>query len=273
MSDGQLEALEHRAPYLRRHQGRAGLGLGLSIVRRLLELWAFSRLKRPREKVRPPACGSFSGLRPPSPSGTIGSSSQAPRLSTRACVVDQIWEAATWRGRIASAGHSYVRPWPGVSQSAGTARISIALATVLLAGAGDGSVGGPPPEVHLPPLNFSGRVVGIADGQTIDVMWKDRLLRVRLAGVACPRTGHVFSGRARAFTSELVLGREVTVVGEIWDRTGQLVARVVAGGRDASLELLRVGFARRVRYAADPELAAAEEDARARQAGLWTRAP
>jgi len=127
--------------------------------------------------------------------------------------------------------------------------------------------------VHLPPLNFSGRVVGIADGQTIDVMWKDRLLRVRLAGVACPRTGHVFSGRARAFTSELVLGREVTVVGEIWDRTGQLVARVVAGGRDASLELLRVGFARRVRYAADPELAAAEEDARARQAGLWTRAP
>ena len=38
MSAEDLEGLEYRAPFMRRHQGQAGLGLGLSIVRRLLQL-------------------------------------------------------------------------------------------------------------------------------------------------------------------------------------------------------------------------------------------
>jgi signal transduction histidine kinase len=38
MSIEQFEGLERRAPFLRRHPGQAGLGLGLSIVRRLLQL-------------------------------------------------------------------------------------------------------------------------------------------------------------------------------------------------------------------------------------------
>jgi two-component system, sensor histidine kinase and response regulator len=39
MSGEQLAALESRAPFLRRFQDQAGLGLGLSIVRRLLEMY------------------------------------------------------------------------------------------------------------------------------------------------------------------------------------------------------------------------------------------
>lgn len=39
MSAEYLESLEDRAPFLRRHQGQAGLGLGLRIVRRLLQLY------------------------------------------------------------------------------------------------------------------------------------------------------------------------------------------------------------------------------------------
>jgi len=54
---------------------------------------------------------------------------------------------------------------------------------------------------------FFGRVVGIADGDTITVLAGVESRRVRLAGIDAPEKGQLFSQRARQATSQLVFGR------------------------------------------------------------------
>ena len=62
-----------------------------------------------------------------------------------------------------------------------------------------------------------------------------------------------------------MFGRDVRVVGKTWDRYGRLVARVIADGKDVSLELVRAGLAWHfLRYSSDAELAFAEREARSR---------
>ena len=118
--------------------------------------------------------------------------------------------------------------------------------------------------------SFSGRVVGIADGDTITVMREGRSLRVRLDGVDTPEKGQDFANRAKQFTSALVFGETVEVRGEDTDRYGRLVARVITGGQDVSEELVRAGLAwHYVAYSNDPRLAAAEAEARSARRGLW----
>jgi endonuclease YncB( thermonuclease family) len=52
--------------------------------------------------------------------------------------------------------------------------------------------------------DFSGRVVGISDGDTISVMRDGRAEKVRLHGIDAPEKGQPFSNRAKRFVSDLV---------------------------------------------------------------------
>jgi len=68
---------------------------------------------------------------------------------------------------------------------------------------------------------FSGKVVGILDGDTIEVMHGGKPERVRLNGIDCPEKGQAFGNRARQYTSELAFGRVVTVQAMGHDRYGR----------------------------------------------------
>src|SRR5512135_1498856 len=66
-----------------------------------------------------------------------------------------------------------------------------------------------------PAEEFSGKVVGVSDGDTITVLQNRTPIKVRLHGIDCPEIGQDFGSRAKAFTSELVFGQVVKVVP--WD--------------------------------------------------------
>src|SRR5205809_7677793 len=55
--------------------------------------------------------------------------------------------------------------------------------------------------------NFTGRVVGISDGDTITVMHNGRGEKIRLFGIDCPENGQPFSSRAEQFISSLAFGK------------------------------------------------------------------
>jgi micrococcal nuclease len=92
--------------------------------------------------------------------------------------------------------------------------------------------------------DFTGKVVGVHDGDTITVL-KDRTpVKVRLFGIDCPEIGQDFGSRAKLATSELAFGKVVTVEPRQKDRHARTVADVVLpDGRILNHELVRRGLA------------------------------
>src|SRR5207247_10694465 len=72
----------------------------------------------------------------------------------------------------------------------------------------------------LPSIHFTGKVVGVTDGDTITVLHNGKGERVRLHGIDCPEKGQAFGQRAKQFTSALAFGKEVTVTVLDSDRYG-----------------------------------------------------
>lgn len=60
--------------------------------------------------------------------------------------------------------------------------------------------------IHSPCHAWSGKVVGIADGDTITVLNNRTLERIRLYGIDCPEKRQAFGRKAQRFTSRMVFG-------------------------------------------------------------------
>jgi micrococcal nuclease len=117
---------------------------------------------------------------------------------------------------------------------------------------------------------FSGKCVGVIDGDTIEVLKEGRAIRIRLEGVDCPESGQDFSTRAKQFTSNLVFNKVVTVIEKEKDQYGRTVARVMADKQDVSAQLIIAGLAWHYKeYSNDFVLAELELRAREEKAGLW----
>jgi micrococcal nuclease len=119
---------------------------------------------------------------------------------------------------------------------------------------------------------FTGRVVGVTDGDTISVLRDGRAERVRLADIDCPERAQPFGSRAKQATSEWAYGQHVTVRVRARDDYGRLVGEVVLpDGRGLNGELVRAGLAWASRYhGGDAALERLESEARAARRGLWS---
>jgi endonuclease YncB( thermonuclease family) len=97
--------------------------------------------------------------------------------------------------------------------------------------------------VFEPPVIY-GRVVSVVDGDNIQVLTPDyRNIRVRLAFIDAPEKGQPYGYAAKQAMSQLVFGKNVTLLPHATDRYGRTVARVMVEGTDADLELLKQGRA------------------------------
>lgn len=92
---------------------------------------------------------------------------------------------------------------------------------------------------------FSGKVVRVADGDTITVLAPgNQQVKVRLYGIDCPEKRQAFGQRARQFTAGRVAGENVRVQVLDTDRYGRSVGVVYAyNGGNLNKELLSNGLA------------------------------
>jgi micrococcal nuclease len=121
-------------------------------------------------------------------------------------------------------------------------------------------------------LAWTGKVVGIADGDTIRVMHAGRVEKIRLYGVDAPERHQDFGTQARKFTAGMVYGRIVDVQEVDRDRYGRVVAWVSSNGKSLNKELVRAGLAWWYRQYAkgEHELQALEAQARKEKIGIWS---
>ena len=74
---------------------------------------------------------------------------------------------------------------------------------------------------------ITGKVVGIIDGHTIDILTADKTtIRIRLNGIDAPETGQPFSKNAKQFLSEKIGGQVVRVITHGEDRYGRTIGDV-----------------------------------------------
>jgi endonuclease YncB( thermonuclease family) len=141
----------------------------------------------------------------------------------------------------------------------------------------------PPPRPSHPIVDssgrqeLSGRVVAIADGDTITILDSANTQhRVRLAGIDAPETHQAFGEQSRLNLSEMIYGKDVSVTYQKTDQYGRIVGKIFLDGKDINLEQVKAGMAWHYKFYEDEQTpedrdayAKAEAEARAARRGLW----
>ena len=116
-----------------------------------------------------------------------------------------------------------------------------------------------------------GRVVGVADGDTLTVLDAGRQqIKVRLAEIDAPEKAQPYGQRSKQALSGLCFGREAIVDNTGRDRYGRTIGRVRCGGVDVNAEQIRRGMAWVYdRYVTDKRLYPMQAEAQTARRGLW----
>lgn len=124
------------------------------------------------------------------------------------------------------------------------------------------------------PNYFQGKVIGVKDGDTIEVLYENNPLTIRFAHVDCPelKNHQPFGQAAKKFTSDICFGQVVTVENEgKFDRYKRLIAVVINDKNvNVNKELLKAGLAWHfLKYSSDKTYDDLEAVARQNKVGLW----
>ena len=120
--------------------------------------------------------------------------------------------------------------------------------------------------------DFTGPVVSVPDGDTIEVLHNRHPSRIRLSGIDCPEKGQAYGNNAKHATSKLVFGKEVTLQTHGQDKYGRTLGDVfLLDGTNVNHELVKQGWCWWYRRYApgDMVLEKLEKDARDAKKGLW----
>ena len=122
-----------------------------------------------------------------------------------------------------------------------------------------------------PHYELTGRVVAIADGDTLTVLDASNTQhKIRLAGIDAPEKGQPFGTKARENLAAKVFKQPVRVEVIDVDRYKREVGRIYLADRFINMEMVTDGFAwRYVQYDKPGEFTTAENGAREHQRGLW----
>ncbi len=92
--------------------------------------------------------------------------------------------------------------------------------------------------------DFTGGVVSVLDGDTVEVLNGHHTERIRLSGIDCPEKGQAFGKRAKQAAAALFYGKEVTLQTHGLDKYGPTIGEVILpDGTNVNHTLVKRGFA------------------------------
>ena len=119
--------------------------------------------------------------------------------------------------------------------------------------------------------DFSGPVIAVLDGDTIEVLNGHHTERIRLSGIDCPEKGQAYGKRAKQAASALTFGKYVTIQTHGHDKYKRILGDVILpDGMNLNQELVKQGWCWWYRKYAplDTELERLGKDARDAKKGL-----
>ena len=120
--------------------------------------------------------------------------------------------------------------------------------------------------------DFTGPVVRVLEGDTIEVLHNHHPEHIRLNGIDCPEKGQAYGLLAKHAASDLVFGKQVTLQTHGLDEYGRTIGDVILpDGMNLNQELVRQGLCWWYRKYApgDTVLEGLEKEAREAKKGLW----
>lgn len=119
---------------------------------------------------------------------------------------------------------------------------------------------------------LQGKVIGVADGDTVTLLINRQQVKVHLYGIDCPEKGQPFSERAKQFTSVMTFDKTATVYAKGTDRYGRTLGWLFVGDVCVNRELISNGLAWWYQEFARHEIKLddLEQKARAAKVGLWS---
>ena len=127
----------------------------------------------------------------------------------------------------------------------------------------------------MPPAfatEFTGKVVGVTDGDTITVLHSGRGEKIRLNGIDCPEKAQAYGHKAKEAASALVFGKQVTIITHGQDKYERTIGDILLpDGTNVNHRLVQEGMCWWYRKYApgDSTLERLEAEARAAKRGLW----
>ena len=83
---------------------------------------------------------------------------------------------------------------------------------------------------------FTGKVVGVSDGDTITVLRDRTQVKVRLLEIDAPEKAQAFGAKSKESLSEMCFGKTAELADKGRDRYGRTLARITCDGVDANAE-------------------------------------
>ncbi len=129
------------------------------------------------------------------------------------------------------------------------------------------------------PAGVIATVLGVVDGNTIEVAIGGSTDRVRYLGLNAPQMDEACGPESASYNASLVSGQQVTLIADQTDRDqyGRLLRYVYVGDRFVNAEMVNAGYALAVPMPPDVTqaglLAQLEYDARHAGRGCWASAP
>jgi micrococcal nuclease len=120
---------------------------------------------------------------------------------------------------------------------------------------------------------WSGKVVGVADGDTITVLRVYEQVKIRLYGIDTPEKKQAFGNKAKRYTNAMIKGKSVRIVPVDQDKYGRTVALVYVDDQCLNESLVRDGYAWVYRHYCHKDFcrdwSELEGSARKNSQGLW----
>ena len=123
------------------------------------------------------------------------------------------------------------------------------------------------------PKEFEATVISIKDGDTVEVLYENEPIIIRLEHIDCPERKKPYWQQAKQFTSDFCFKKKVLVLSSgKFDRYRRLIAEIKYKDKILNKELVSHGYAIHFKkYSKDTNYAFLEEKAKQDKIGIWSQ--